>query len=218
MPNLDNLKKQAKALVRLHRERSFHLACVARDHVPRFADMTDQQVLAADFRLADAQTLLARQHGHESWAALKAALERAAPAPVPARRHARGVAFAVPFLYVADVQRAADFYAGTLGFDITQISGRPPFYAEVKRGGAVLALRLVHGEAIDPQVRARERMLLQVSLRVDNAKAIYVEWLAAGVAIDTALQRDAFGPPFFVARDPDGNLIGVGEPGPDAPD
>ena len=149
-------------------------------------------VLAAEFRLADAQALLARQLGHESWAALKLAMQQPGEEHAPARHSERNVAFAVPFLYVADVQRAVDFYRDVLGFDVTQVSGRPPFYAEVKRGGAVLALRLVHGAAIDPQVRARETMLLQVSLRVDNAKAMYLEFLAAGAQFDTPLQRDAF--------------------------
>jgi hypothetical protein len=37
MSSLENLKKQAKALVRLHREKSYHLAIVARSVLPRYA-------------------------------------------------------------------------------------------------------------------------------------------------------------------------------------
>ena len=73
MPSLENLKKQAKALVRLHRERSHHLADVAREHLPKYAGMSDREILGGAFKLADAQALLARQHGCASWAVLKAA-------------------------------------------------------------------------------------------------------------------------------------------------
>ncbi|HLK23216.1 MAG TPA: VOC family protein [Caulobacteraceae bacterium] len=215
MSSLENLKKQAKALVRLHRERSYHLACVARETLPKFAGLSDRQVLAAEFKLADAQGIVARQNGYDSWADLKARAghedERPAPSPF-----GPGVLFAVPMLYVSDVRVAVEHYVGALGFTANQVSGDPPFYAEVARGGAVLALRLVHGQAIAPDVRAREPMLLQASIRVGDAKALYLELLAAGATFDTPLQRDAFGPQGFVVKDPDGNLIAFGEPGPAA--
>ena len=63
MSSLENLKKQAKALVRLHRERSYHLAIVARSVLPKYGAMSDREVLAAQFKLGDAQELIARQHG-----------------------------------------------------------------------------------------------------------------------------------------------------------
>lgn len=215
MSSLENLKKQAKALVRLHRERSYHLACVARETLPKFADLTDRQVLAAEFKLADAQAIVARQNGYDSWTDLKA--KAGEPELPPAQAlFGLGVLFAVPMLYVADVRRAVDHYVRALGFSANQVSGEPPFYAEVQRGGAVLALRLVHGEAIAPDVRAREPMLLQASVRVGDAKALYLEFLAGGAIIDAPLQRDAFGPQGFVVKDLDGNLIAFGEPGPAA--
>ncbi|HVM99113.1 MAG TPA: VOC family protein [Caulobacteraceae bacterium] len=217
MHNLENLKKQAKALVRLHRERSHHLACVARETLPKYEGMSDREVLAADFRLADAQALVARQNGFHSWAALKAWAETPeAPPPAETVSDAPGLLFVVPFLYVSDVRRALAFYQSQLGFEVLQVSGDPPFYAEVRRGGASIGLRLVHRPAIDPQVRASERMLWQASVRVGDAKALYLEFLAAGAEIEQPLQRDAFGPQFFAVRDPDGNVIGFGERGPGA--
>ena len=63
MSNIEHLKKRAKALVRLHRERSYHLACVARETLPKFAKMSDREILSADFKLSDAQTLVARHEG-----------------------------------------------------------------------------------------------------------------------------------------------------------
>lgn len=217
MSNLENLKKQAKALVRLHRERSSHLACVARETLPKYQGMSDRQVLAAEFRLSDAQALIARQHGFNDWAALRAhtASDQAPTAAIDIP-DGPGLLFVVPLLYVSDVQRALSFYAGQLGFEVLQVSGEPPFYAEVRRGGASLGLRLVHEAVIEPAARAREGMLWQASVRVGDAKALYLEFLAAGAEIEAALQRDAFGPLYFAVRDPDGNVIGFGERGPAA--
>jgi catechol 2,3-dioxygenase-like lactoylglutathione lyase family enzyme len=213
--NLENLKKQAKALVRLHREKSYHLAVVARETLPKFAGLKDREILAGEFKLSDAQELIARQQGHPSWAALKASLSEPQDAPPPVV-DGPGLLFAVPMLYVADVRRSLDFYATRLGFEVLQVSGEPPFYAEVRRDGASLALRLVHAPVIDPAVRAREAMLWQASIRVGDIKALYLEFLAAGATIETPLQRDPFGPQFFSIEDPDGNLVGFGERGPGA--
>jgi hypothetical protein len=41
---------------------------------PRYAAMTDSEILARSFKLGDAQELVARQHGFESWQALKQGL------------------------------------------------------------------------------------------------------------------------------------------------
>lgn len=214
MANIENLRKQAKALVRLHRAGSHHLACVARDSLPAFAGLSDSEVLAAEFRLADAQALLAAQHGCESWSALKRRVEAEEDGPRPAVTDWPGIA--LPVLYVAGVRRSVRYYADVLGFDVLQVSGEPPFYAEVRRGGAQLALRFVHAPAIDPNARASETMLLQAIIRIADAKALYLEFLAAGAVVDTPLQRDPFGPHGFVVVDPDGNLLGFFEPGPGA--
>ncbi|HEY1750089.1 MAG TPA: VOC family protein [Caulobacteraceae bacterium] len=215
MLSLENLKKQAKALVRLHRDRSHHLACVARETLPKFAGMTDRQVLAAEFKLADAQALVARQNGCDSWAALKARAGAGEPAEAPSP-FGPGVICAVPMLYVADIRRALAFYEAVLGFEAAQVSGDPPFFAEVWRGGAKIALRLVHAPVISAEARRREPMLLQAMVRVGDVKALFLELLAAGAAFETPLQRDAFGPQFFSIEDPDGNLIYFSEPGPAA--
>ncbi len=214
MLSLENLKKQAKALVRLHHERSHHLADVAREHLPKYAGMSDREILGGAFKLADAQALLARQHGCASWAVLKARVDAAEPEP-PSPFDA-GILFAVPMLYVADIRRAVAFYEGVLGFDAAQVSGDPPFFAEVRRGGAAIALRLVHGPVIDPDASRREGYLLQAMIRVADAKTYYLEVLGAGGVFKEPLQRDAYGPQFFAIEDPDGNLIYVGEPGPGA--
>jgi len=41
MPNLENLKKQAKLILRWHRERRYPVAAQIRGHLPRFLNMPD---------------------------------------------------------------------------------------------------------------------------------------------------------------------------------
>ena len=213
MSNLENLKKQAKALVRLHRERSYHLAIVARGVLPKYASMSDREVLAAEFKLGDAQELIARQHGCESWAELKAASDAgdaATPDPEPARAGGVGPVFAMPMLYVADVARAAEHWQRVLGFE-PLLEGEPPFYAEVRRGGASLALRGTHRPVWDAEARAEEELLWQASIGVRGVKALYLEYIAAGATISTPLRREPWGTWDFAIEDVDGNQVGFFE-------
>jgi len=74
MPNLENLKKQAKLILRWHRERHYPVAAQIRGLMPRFLNKSDSEILAANFKLSDAQEMVARQHGFDSWQALIAGL------------------------------------------------------------------------------------------------------------------------------------------------
>src|SRR6202035_4067690 len=74
MPNLENLKKQAKLILRWHRERHYPVAAQIRAHLPRFLNMPDSEILAASFKLSDAQQMVARQQRFDSWQALKTGL------------------------------------------------------------------------------------------------------------------------------------------------
>jgi len=213
MSNLDNLKKRAKALVRLHREQSYHLAVVARAVMPKYASMTDREVLAAEFKLGDAQELIARQHDCESWAALKILCESGAAQGSVRQASATGDVgplFAMPMLYVADVRRAAEYYKQVLGFE-PQLEGEPPFYAEVRRNGAALALRFTHQPMFDPAARAEETELWQASIGVRGVKALYLEYVAADATISTPLRQEPWGSWDFAVEDSEGNHIGFFE-------
>ncbi len=74
MPNLENLKKQAKLILRWHRDGHYPVAPQIRAHLPRFLNIADAEILAANFKLADAQQLVARQQGFETWQSLTASL------------------------------------------------------------------------------------------------------------------------------------------------
>jgi len=62
MPSIQNLRKQAKLILRWHRDRYYPVAVQIRT-LPRYRQLSDPEVLAANFKLSDAQELVARQHG-----------------------------------------------------------------------------------------------------------------------------------------------------------
>ena len=205
MSTLDTYRKQAKLLVRWHREGNHSVAGRIRT-LPRYAGLADGEILARTFTLAEAQEITAREAGHGNWAELKAACLAAPPspgrrAPAPARLSA-----AVPVLFVADVARSAAFYRDALGFAVDFLHGRPPFYGAVSRDGATLHLKWVHQPVFGPG-RVEAEGLIMAFLPVDNVKALYAEYVDAGVATRQKLTRQAWGGTDFHVRDPDGNAI-----------
>jgi ankyrin repeat protein len=68
--NFDHLKKQAKELLRLYRAGdAAAIACFV-ENLPAAAHRTDDEVIALDLRLHDAQSCIAREYGFASWADL----------------------------------------------------------------------------------------------------------------------------------------------------
>ena len=81
-PNLDQLKHQAKDLMKAHAARSLAAAQLLREFHPRFAGASDEAIFAATLNLSSAQLAIARECGFLSWARLKRRIEK----PVPADR------------------------------------------------------------------------------------------------------------------------------------
>src|SRR5689334_2765021 len=113
MPDLENLKKQAKLILRWHRERYYPVAAQIRGFLPRFLNVPDAEILAANFKLSDAQEMIARQHGFDSWQALKAGLSTQSRNVKPSPSKAT-IVCAEPQLFVADIQRSCEFYCKQL--------------------------------------------------------------------------------------------------------
>ena len=208
MPSLENLRKQAKLILRWHRDRYYPVAAQIRSGLPRFSQMTDSEILSQGFKLGDAQELVARQHGFESWQALKTGQntmpDHAGTIPTKAV-----ITAAEPQLFVADIKASCDFFTGKLGFTIAFSYGEPPFYAQVTRDGARLNLRCVAQPVIDPALRDREDWLSAALTVATSAeiKALFLEFQAAGVAFFQTLKRQPWGAKNFLVRDPDGNLL-----------
>jgi catechol 2,3-dioxygenase-like lactoylglutathione lyase family enzyme len=113
---------------------------------------------------------------------------------------------AEPQLFVADVEASCEFYTKKLGFKVAFTYGAPPFYGQVFRDGASLNLRHVDEPAMNTELRDREH-LLSACITVDEAKLLFLEFQAAGVAFHQALKTEPWGARTFILRDPDGNLI-----------
>jgi len=206
--NLENLRKQAKLILRWHRDRYYPVAAQIRSGLPRFSRLTDPEILAQSFKLSDAQELVARQHGFESWQALKTGLLTMSDHAETASTKTVIVA-AEPQLFVADIKTSCDFFTSRLGFTIAFSYGEPPFYAQVTRDGARLNLRCVDRPVIDPELRDREQ-LLSAALTVataDEIKQLFLEFQAAGVTFLQTLKREPWGAKNFIIRDVDGNLL-----------
>jgi uncharacterized protein (TIGR03067 family) len=69
-PNLEHLRRQAKTLLAELKNGATTAVQAFVDHLPEARQMTAAAVRAAGFRLADAQSVVARQAGFASWAAL----------------------------------------------------------------------------------------------------------------------------------------------------
>jgi catechol 2,3-dioxygenase-like lactoylglutathione lyase family enzyme len=214
MPNLENLKKQAKQYLRWHRERYYPVAAEIRAALPRFRHLDDNQVLEANFKLSDAQELIARQLGFEGWQALKAGApamtdqkKQTVPAPVLSSTSAQ--------LFVTDIKASFEFFTTKLGFRVDFVYGDPPFYGQVIRDNAQLALRLICEPVFIGDIREREQ-LLSAGITVDTAdeiKQLFLNFQAAGVPFHQVLKKEPWGARNFIVLDPDGNLILFAGPG-----
>lgn len=208
MPNLENLRKQAKLILRWHRQRHYPVAAQIRSLLPRFRDVPDAEILTANFKLSDAQEMIARQHGFDSWQDLKSGISttsrslKQAPSKVT-------IVGAEPQLFVADIKRSCEFFSKKLGFSLVFSYGSPPYYAQVRRDGARLNVRCVEGPVVDPAVRDREE-LLSASMTVataDEIKQLFLEFQTAGVTFHQTLKKQPWGAKTFVIKDPDENLL-----------
>jgi hypothetical protein len=86
MSHLDIYKKQAKQLVRWHREGNYSIGGRIRG-LARYRKVTDRQALALAFPLREAQEIIALEAGYASWAALKVSVANEATQTKPNRRH-----------------------------------------------------------------------------------------------------------------------------------
>ena len=208
MPSLENLRKQAKLILRWHREWHYPVAAQIRQLVPRFLNMSDSEILAASFKLSDAQEMIARQHGFDSWQALKTGLSTTSR-KVKSSPSKATIVGAEPQLLVADIKRSCEFFCKKLGFSLVFSYGSPPYYAQVARDAARLNLRCVEEPAIQSTVRDRKE-LLSVSMTVataDEIKLLFLEFQSAGVTFRQTLKRQPWSAKNFVVKDPDGNLL-----------
>lgn len=204
MPTLETYRKQAKLLLRWHRERDYSIGGRLRQ-LERYRSLTDQEVLALKFTLTLAQEVVAVEAGYRNWGELKraaatAAKEPRAPLGPPTLKNV------IPILLVRDVKASAAFFQEKLGFKIDFLHGLPLFYGSVSRDGICLHLRFVH-QSTFAQLAAQEKSLLCASVEVSNVHGLFEEFKARNVEFAQKLKKQAWGGTDFHVRDPDGNVI-----------
>ena len=204
MSRLDHHRKQAKLYLRWHRNGHVPVAAIIREVLPRFDGMSDQEILQADFRLSDAQELVARKLGYEGWPALVTGADPMQPQSDPRRST---IIVSEPQLFVSDMAVSIAFYTEKLGFSLAFAYGDPIFYAQVVRDGGRLNLRWADGPIFAPGLREREGDILSATLTLDNAKPLFLEFQNADVPFHQRLRTEPWGARTFIVRDPDGNLL-----------
>jgi uncharacterized glyoxalase superfamily protein PhnB len=204
MPTIETYRKQAKLLLRWHREKNYSMGERVRK-LKRYQSLTDREVLALKFTLGLAQEIVAVEAGYQSWTELKTATAGAPKTP----RASPGQPFlkdVTPILLVRDVKACAAFFQQKLGFDIDFLHGLPPFYGAVSRDGVCLHIRYVR-QPLFSQTAAQEKSLIVASVEVSNVQGLFEEFKARGVEFAQKLTKQAWGGTDFHVRDPDGNVI-----------
>lgn len=199
MASIENLRKQAKQIVRWHRQKHFPVAPIIRLYLPRFRASSDSEILESQLLLTEAQELVARRAGFESWSAiLEGTPAMNEPKSTTETARLTGIE---PQLFTTDLSASLAFYR-RLGFETVFSYGEPPFYAQVRRDGAPINFRLLPAMPYEP----KEDMLAATVL-VDDVKALYLEFKAAEVEFHQDLKKEPWGSRTFMVKDPDGNLV-----------
>lgn len=112
-------------------------------------------------------------------------------------------------LYVRDLGASTNFFTTKLGFTLDFTYGDPPFYAQVSRDNAHLALRHVDEPIFIADIRERED-LLSASITLATADEIHQlhrTYQEAEVPIHQPLRTEPWQAQTFIIKDPDDNLI-----------
>ncbi|MFZ1989757.1 MAG: VOC family protein [Alphaproteobacteria bacterium] len=205
MPSIDTLKKQAKQYLRWHKDGYYPVAATIRSLLPKYKDLTDRQILTAAFKLADAQELVARRHGFESWQALKEGLVSMANTTTLVASKPT-LMNAMPQIPTTNLDVTRAFYTEKLGFKVAILYGEPAFYMHLERDGARLIFKHTDEPPHDPSKR-NDDTLLGAEIVVDDVKALFKEFQSSGVPFYQALRKEPWGSKTFIVDDPDGNLI-----------
>lgn len=204
MPTIETYRKQAKLLLRWHREKNYSVGGKFR-MLERFRSLTDCEALEMKLTLTLAQEIIAVEAGYKNWAELKSATAETLKTPRASSGPPR-IKDVVPILLVRDVKVSAAFFEQKLGFTIDFLHGLPPFYSSVSRDGVCIHMRFVH-EPHFAEIARREESLLCATFQVENVQGLFAEFKTRGVEFVQSLTKQAWGGTDFHVQDPDGNVI-----------
>ena len=110
-------------------------------------------------------------------------------------------------LFVRDLETSRAFYVDLLGMEVVQRLTGDNFIFLRSRAGTPIALRPKSGdtaEATPPSVA------FELAFEVDDVDATRQDWISRGVPVLSEIEDIGAGR-MFLARDPDGNTIGVSQ-------
>jgi catechol 2,3-dioxygenase-like lactoylglutathione lyase family enzyme len=114
-------------------------------------------------------------------------------------------------LFVEDIERSRDFYAGIIGFRID--SAEPGGYTRLSSGGASIALnpiaRIPKSHPSRQPPGERVGLGHEIDLVVEDIEGFYENVQAAGGQIAEPLKVRPWGAKDFCLQDPDGNYIRI---------
>jgi uncharacterized glyoxalase superfamily protein PhnB len=110
-----------------------------------------------------------------------------------------------PQFFSADIPGTLAYYQGKLGFACVGTWDDPPIYAIVERDHQAIHFRCAAPPAANPDKYEEE--LLDAYLLVEDADALYAEYVAKGVEFARELGDMPWGARGFVVQDCDGRLL-----------
>jgi uncharacterized glyoxalase superfamily protein PhnB len=113
-----------------------------------------------------------------------------------------------PQFFTTKIAVTLDYYKQKLGFDCVTTWQDPPVYAIVERDQHRIHFRCAEPPASNPDKYDDE--LLDAYLFVDDADALYAEFLDRGVEFTRGLANTVWDSREFVVKDCDGRLLAFG--------
>ena len=113
-----------------------------------------------------------------------------------------------PQFFTTNIEATLDYYKDKLGFRCRGTWLNPPVYAIVERDEHRIHFRLAEPATQNPDKYADE--LLDAYLFVEDADALYAEYLGRGVEFTRPLGDTPWGAREFVVKDCDGRLLAFG--------
>jgi uncharacterized glyoxalase superfamily protein PhnB len=114
----------------------------------------------------------------------------------------------VPVFFTLDIPRTLVYYKDKLGFECLGTWQDPPVYAIVARDQHAIHFRCAEPPTANPDKYADE--LLDAYIFVENADALYAEYLAKGVEFTRELSDTPWQAREFVIKDCEGRLLAFG--------
>jgi len=113
-----------------------------------------------------------------------------------------------PLFFTLDIPATLAYYESKLGFKCVGTWQDPPVYAIVARDQQVIHFRCAAPPTANPEKYSEE--LLDAYVFVEDADALYVEYVARGVEFARGIGNMPWNSREFVVKDCDGRLIVFG--------